>query len=147
MYAVGVFNDLGNIVGKGVLLFVQGIHLEHAVALAGYAVVVPPRELGDENLFVVTLAQEIMDGVLQHILATVGQQHLLLGNTVNLADTYTDHTLFTLIVDTGVETEILWIEVFHSVKHFLAWLEIKFVSIKIIHFLLILLLYSLQRYE
>ena len=136
MHAVGVLDDLVNVVGEGILLLVQGVHLEYAVALAGYTVVVPPRELGDENLLVVTLAQELVDGILQHVLATIGQQHLLFGNTIDFADTYTDNTLFTLVVDAGVEAKILWIEVLHSVNNLLTWLEIKFVSIKIIHFLL-----------
>ena len=42
MHAVSVFDDLVDIVGEGILLLVQGVHLEYAVALAGYTVVVPP---------------------------------------------------------------------------------------------------------
>ena len=77
-----------------------------------------------------------MDGILQHVLTTIRQQHLLFGNTVNLTDTYTNHTLFALIVYAGVEAKILWIEVLHSINNLLTRLKIEFVSIKIIHFLL-----------
>ena len=88
---------------------------------------------------------EVVDGVLQHILSAIGQQNLLFGNTVDLADADRDDTLFALIVDAGIEAQILGVEVLHSVKHLLAWLEIEFVSIKIIH--CVLFCFSLQRYE
>ena len=136
MYAVGIFNDLVNIVGEGIFLLVQGVHLEFAVALRGYTVVVPPRELRNENLLVVTLGQEIVDGILQHVLATIGQQDLLFGNTVNFAHANADNTLLTLIVDTGIKTKILCVKILHCVKHLLAWLKIKFIPIKIVHCIL-----------
>ena len=133
MDAIGVFDHFVDMVGKSVFLLVQGVHLERAATLAGHTVVIPPRELGDEDGLVVALHQEIVDGVLQDFLATICEQHTLLGNTVDLAETHGDNTLLALVVDTGVEAKILRVEVLHCVKHFLAWLKIEFVSIEVIH--------------
>ena len=133
--AVGVFYHLIDIVGEGVVELMQGVHLEGAVALAGYLVVIPPRILGDENLLIVALHQVIMDGVLQDILATISQEHLLFGHIVNLAELNGDDTLFALIVDTGVEAKRLGIEILYSVDYFLTRIKVKLVSIEKIHVL------------
>ena len=76
-----------------------------------------------------------MDSILQHVLTTIGQQHLLLGYAVNLTDAHADNTLLTLVIDTGIEAQILRIEVLNGLYHFLAGLKVKFISIKKIHFI------------
>ena len=136
--AVGVFNHLVHIVGEGVFLLIEGIHLEGAAALGGHAVVVPPGELGDEYLLVVSLHEEVVDGVLQNLLAAVGQQHLLLGHAVDFTDAHADDALLALIVDAGVEAKVFRVEVFHCVQYFLTGLKVELVSVKIVHSVVIL---------
>ena len=133
MDAVGVLYHLVNIVGEGVILLVQGIHLEGAVALTGHLIIIPPRELRDENLLVVALHQIVMNGILQDILTAVGQQHLFLRHAVNLTKPNTDYAFFTLIVDAGIEAQCLRVEILDGFHHLVARLEIKLVSIKEIH--------------
>ena len=70
-----------------------------------------------------------MNGILQHILATVGQQYLFLGNTVYLTDLDTDDTLLALIVDTGIEAQRLRVKILNSLHHFLAGVKVKLVSV------------------
>ena len=82
-----------------------------------------------------------MDGVLQDVFATIGQQHLLLRHAVDLAQLHGDHTLLTLVVDTGVETERLGVEILDGIHHLLAGLEIELVSIEKIHLLFHILLF------
>ena len=139
MYAVGVLDDLVDVVGKGILFFMQGIHLKRTTTLAGYTVVIPPRELRDEDLGIrcTSLAvdrEEIVDGILQHVLTTISQKHLTLIHTIDFTEAYRDNALLALVVDTGVETQCLRIEILDSLHHFLAGLKIKFVSVEIIHF-------------
>ena len=86
--------------------------------------------------------QEVVDGVLEDLLAAVCQEHALLRHTVDLAETDGDDTLLTLVVYTCVEAEILRIKVLYGVKHFLAWLKIEFVSVEVIHNLYFLLFYQ-----
>ena len=104
MYAVGIFNHLVHVVGKGVVLLMQRVHLVGAATLVGHLVIVPPRELGDENLLVVAHHQEVVDGVLQHILAAVCQQHLVLRHVVDFTQTDRDDTLLALVVYSGIKT-------------------------------------------
>ncbi len=136
MYAVGIFNDLVNVIGKGVFQLVQGVHLKSTATLRGHTVVVPPRELRNENLGIRFLGtvltvdrKEIVDGILQHILAAVSQQHLLLGNTVYLTYFYTDNTLLALIVNAGIKTQCLGVKILDGLHHFLAGVKIKLVSV------------------
>ena len=110
MYTIGVFNHLVHIVGKGVLLFVQGIHLKRTTTLRGYTIVIPPRELRNQNLciwfattFLAIDRQEIVDSILQHILAAIGQQYLLFRYIVDFAQLDADNALLALVIDTGVE--------------------------------------------
>ena len=131
--AVGVLNNLVDIIGEGILQLMQGIHLESTATLAGHTIVVPPRELWDENLLVVTLHQEVVNGILQHVLAAIGQQDLFLRHIVDFAQTDTNDTLFALIIDTGIEAEVLGIEIFYRINNFLTGFKIKLVSIEIIH--------------
>ena len=147
MDAVGVRYHLVDIVGEGVILLVQGIHLEGAIALTGHLIIVPPRELRDEDLLVVALHQIVMNGILQDILTAVGQQHLFLRHAVNLTQPYTDHTLLALIVDAGIEAQCLRVEVLDGFHHLVTRLEIKLVSIKEIHCLFqIIYVIWVQRY-
>ena len=71
----------------------------------------------------------IVDGILQHVLATVGQQHLLLRNVVDFAHPNTDDTLLALIVDAGIKTKIFGIKILDGLNHFLAGLKVKLVSV------------------
>ena len=50
MNAIGEFNHLVYVIGEGVFLLVQGIHLKGTTALRGYTIVIPPRELRNQNL-------------------------------------------------------------------------------------------------
>ena len=52
-----------------------------------------------------------MDSILQHILAAIGQQHLLLWNVVDFTQANADDTFLALIVDAGVEAEIFGIKI------------------------------------
>ena len=103
MDAVGVFNDLVNVVGEGVLLLVEGVHLERAATLAGHLIIIPPRELRNEDLLIVALHQEVVNGVLQDFLAAVGQQHLLFGHSIDFTYADADDALLSLIVDSGIK--------------------------------------------
>ena len=129
MNAIGVSDDLVHIVGKGVACLIEWVHLERSATLAGNSVVVPPGELGDEDSLVVALHQEVVDGILQHLLSAVTQKHLVLGNIVNLTQSYTYDTLLPLVVDAGVETECAWVEVLYRFDDLLGRLEIEFVSV------------------
>ena len=60
-----------------------------------------------------------MDGVLEHLLAAVTQQNLLLGNAVDFTQFYADYTLLSLVVNACIEAQILWVKVLDSVLHFL----------------------------
>ena len=144
MNAVGVLNHLVDIVGEGVFLFVQGIHLERAATLRGYTVVVPPGELRNQYLLVVANHQEIVDGILQHVFAAIGQQHLILRHTVDLTQADGDDALLALVVDAGVEAQRLGVEILDGLHHFLAGLKIKFVSVEIVHNLYIFYLLILN---
>ena len=130
MYAVGIADDLVDIVSEGVVLLVEWVHLESTATLAGHTVVVPPGELGDKDLLVVAHHQEIVDGVLQHILTAISKQHLFFRHTVDLTETYRDDTLLALIIDAGIETQGLGIKVLDGVNHFLAGLKVKLVSVE-----------------
>ena len=123
MHAVGVFDDLVDIIGKSIFLLVQGINLEGAATLRGHTAVVPPGELGDQNLLIITQHQEIVDGILQHVLTTVGQKHLLLRYTVNLAHADGDDTFLTLIIDTSIETQGFGIKVLDCIDHLIIYKE------------------------
>ena len=68
--------------------------------------------------------EEIVDSVLQHILATIGKQHLLFRHAVDFAQAYGDNTFLSLVVDTGIETQGLWIKTLDGLHHFLAGLKI-----------------------
>ena len=152
----GVFNDFIYIVGEGVVLLVQGIHLERAVALAGHAVVVPPRVFGNQNFLVValdfvfsrrvaamrasftTLAapflhQVVVDGIFENVFATIGQKHLLLGHAINFAQAHGYNALLALIVDARIETQRLGVEIADGLDHLFAGFKVEFVSIKKIH--------------
>ena len=133
MHTVGVLNDLLHVIGEGVLQLMERIHLEGTATLTCHTVIIPPGELRDENLLVVTQHQEIVDGILQHVLTAISQQHLLLRYVINLTETYRDNTLLALVVDAGIETQSLWVEILDSLHHFLAGLKVKFVSVEIIH--------------
>ena len=74
MYTVGIADDLVDVVSEGIVLLVEGVHLESTATLAGHTVVVPPGELGDKDLLVVAHHQEIVDGVLQHILTAISKR-------------------------------------------------------------------------
>ena len=141
MDAVGILDDLIDVIGEGVFHLVEGVHLEGAAALAGHTVVVPPRELRDEDGLVVAFHQEVVDGVLEDFLAAVCQEHALLGHTVDLAETDGNDTFLTLIVYTCIEAEILRIKVLHGVKHFLAWLKVEFVSVEVVHISLFFIIF------
>ena len=133
MHTVGIFDDLINIISKGVASLMERVHLECATTLSCYTIVVPPREFWYENLLIVTLHEEIVDGILEYLLATISQQHLLLRHTVDLAQSHRYHTLLALIVDTGVEAQCLWVEVFYSLNNFLRRLKVKLISVKVVH--------------
>ena len=145
MDAVGVFDHLVHIIGKGIILFVQRIHLEGAVAFAGHLVIIPPRELRYQDLLVVTLHQIIVDSVLQDILTAVCQEHLFLGHAIDLTQAYRDDALLALVVDTGIEAQRLRIEVPDGFLHLLTGLKIKLIPIEIIHFLFHLYYFCVQR--
>ena len=133
MYTIGVFNHLVDIIGKSVVLLVEGIHLKRTTTLTGYTIIVPPRKLWNQDLLVVAHHQEIVDGVFQHVLTTIGQQHLFFRYTIDLTQPNGDHTLLSLIVDASIEAQRLWVEVLDSLYHFLAGLKVKFISVEIIH--------------
>ena len=135
MDAVGVSDDFIDVVGKRVACLVEGIHLERTAALASNAVVVPPRELGNQDGLVVALHQEIVDGVLEHLLAAVTQQNLLLGNAVDFTQFNADNTLLSLVVNACIEAQCTGVEVLYCFDDLLGRLEIKFVSVKIVHYL------------
>ena len=126
---VGIFDDLVDVVGEGVARLMQRIHLESAAALTGDAVVVPPREFRNQDVLAIAVHQEIVHGILQDILTTVAQQHLLLGHTVDFTHSHGDHALLALIVDTGIKTEIERIETLHGVNHLLTRLKVEFISV------------------
>ena len=140
MDAVGVADNLVDVVGEGVFHLVQGVHLVRTAALVGHTVIIPPRELRDEDLLVVAVHQKIVNGVLEDILTAVCQQHLLFGNTVDLADADGNDALFTLVVDAGIEAQVLRIKVPNGINYFLAWFKVELVSIKIIHIVNIMFL-------
>ena len=135
MDAVGVFDDLIDIVGEGVARLVERIHLERAAAFACNAVVVPPRELGYEDGLVAAFHEVVVDGVLQHLLATVAQQYLFFGHMIYFAEADADFALLPLVVDAGVEAERVGIEVLYGFDDFLRRLEVEFVSVEKIHVL------------
>ena len=141
MHAVGVLNHLVDIIGEGVVFLVQGVHLKRTATLRGNAVVIPPRELRDKNLLVVTQHQEIVDGIFQHVFAAIGQQHLVFGHAIDFAEAYGDDALLSLVIDSGVKTQCFRIKILNGLHHFLAGLKIKFVSVEIIHFLFLLYRY------
>ena len=119
----------------------QGVHLEGAATLVGHLVIIPPGELRNENLLVVAYHEEIVYGILQHVLTAIGQQNLLFRHTVYLTEAYGNHTFFALVIDAGIETQRLGIKILYSFSHLLTGLEVKFISVKIIH-ILCLLYYS-----
>ena len=82
-----------------------------------------------------------MDSVLQDILTTVCQEHLLFGHIVNLTEFNGDHTLLALIVDAGVEAKRLGVEILNCVDNFLTRIKVKLVSIEKIHILFHLILF------
>ena len=129
MNAVGIFDDLVDVVGKGVVLLVQGIHLEGAIAFAGHLIIVPPRKFRNQNLLVVALHQVVVDGVLQNVLTAIGQQHLLLGHSIQLAQPHADDAFLPLVVDAGVEAQVLGVEVLDGLYYFIAGLEIELVAV------------------
>ena len=139
MNAIGVFDDFINIVGEGVACLVERIHFERAATLAGNTVIVPPRELGNKDGFVAALHKEIVDGVLEHLLTTIAQQYLFFGDAVDFAQSDTDNALLSLIIDAGVEAEGAGVEVLYGFGDFLGRLKVEFVSVKIVHYLLLFL--------
>ena len=102
--AIGVLYHLVDIVGEGVVLFVQRVHLEGTSALCSHTVVVPPGELGDKYPLVVAHHQEVVDGILQHVLTTIGEQHLRLVDAIDLTQAHGDDALLALVIDAGIET-------------------------------------------
>ena len=127
--SAGVFDHFIYIVGKGVFQFVQGIHVGFAAAFAGDSIVVPPREFWNQDGTVVAFCKIVMHDVLQDVLATIAQQHLFLGYSVDLAQTHRHDALLSLVVDAGIETQILRVEVSDGIYHLLRRLEVEFVTV------------------
>ena len=76
-----------------------------------------------------------MDGVLEHLLAAVTQQNLLFGDGVDFTQFYADYTLFSLVVNACIEAQCTGVEVLYCFDDLLGRLKIKFVSVKIVHYL------------
>ena len=129
MYVACDTDNLINVVGKGVFQFVKGVHMGFAATFAGNAVVVPPREFGNQYGAVVALGEIIVDDILENVLATITQQYLRLRHTINLAEANRHDALLALVIDAGIEAEILRVEVFYSINHLLRRFEIEFVAI------------------
>ena len=84
MNTVGIFYNLVHIVCEGIIQLMQRVHLKVTATLTCYAVVVPPRELGNEDGLVVALHQIVVNGILQNILTAISQENLLLWHVVYL---------------------------------------------------------------
>ena len=129
MYVACDSDNLINVVGKGVFQFVKGVHMGFAATFAGNAVVVPPREFGNQYGAVIALGEIIVDDILKDVLSTITQQYLRLRHSINLAKANRYDTLLALVVDAGIEAEILGVEVFYSINYLLRRFEIEFVAI------------------
>ena len=78
------------------------------VLLISNGFIVPPREFRNEHRLVpILLGQEIVDCLFQYIFSTITQQYLRFIDSVSLGQ----NALLAFVVDTGIETEFVYIKI------------------------------------